>query len=106
MYRGYLVVIQHDIDNIVSAGKKAIAMVVMAITLWLLDIFACDFFLYRFHFVPHFHAMWHVLTATAFHEIALIQIFLFLKKAKQSPRFVTCNLIEIGVECQIKAISM
>merc|ERR1719378_1054433 len=101
MYRGYLIVIQNDIDAIKFHGKKTIAMVVLAVSVWGLDIVTCKF-LSAYGITLHFHCMWHVLTAIAFHETALIQIFLFLRKEKLRPKFVTYKMLNIGVDCHAK----
>lgn len=105
MYRGYLIVIQNDLEEVVFHGQKTIAMVVAAVIVWGLDILTCEFFL-SYNFLPHFHAIWHVLTALAFQETALIQIFLFLRKLKQRPRFVSYNMLNIRVDCEMKPISI
>ena len=99
MYKGYEIAVQHNLTEIKQHGLIAIALSAMAISIWALDILTCDLFLDRFQWIPHWHAWWHVLTAIGFHETAQIQMYLFLKKIKQRPRFVTCCRLIVEVKC-------
>jgi len=104
LYRGYLMSAETTIRDIEFHAKKCIIYVTVALFVWCLDIISCDFFILRFQFIPHFHAIWHVLTALTFHEMALIQVHLFLCKiCKQNARFETVALLITGVECLPKA---
>ena len=104
MYRGYQIAFQYDLPEIKKHGIIAIALTVTAISIWVLDIFTCEFFINRIQWFPHWHAWWHVLTAIAFHESAQMQIYLFLKKIKQVPRFVTFGVFVVEVKCREKAL--
>jgi len=97
-YRGYMIAKQPQMDEVKLRAIRAMVYCVVALTVWLLDIFTCDFFLY-FHFIPHFHALWHLLTALTFHEMSLVQIHLFLMKVRKKPIFVTKHSFSIGVVC-------
>lgn len=102
LYSGYMIASKTAINEVEFHAMIAVVFFVVALVAWCADIFICDSFVQRFHFTPHFHALWHVLTALAFHNIALIQIHLFLfKTCKQSPQFETRfgALLITGVKC-------
>lgn len=106
LYRGYHLSIEHEFPEIRQRGQRIFVWLLMAIVVWALDLLTCDAFLSRFQIIPHFHAMWHVLTAMSFHETALIHIWLFLKKTKQNPQFTSFYMISAGVDCDIKEIAV
>lgn len=76
-YRGYMIAKQPQMDEVKLRAIRAMVYCVVALTVWLLDIFTCDFFLY-FHFIPHFHALWHLLTALTFHEMRFVVLISYI----------------------------
>ena len=95
-----MIVKQSEMEMVKSHAKRAMVFCAVGFGAWLLEFFLCDFLLNRLYIFPHFHAMWHLFTALSFLELALIQIYMFLMKMNQKPRFVTFCSITIGVDCE------
>ena len=99
LYKGYIMTKQIRMKEIKSHSIKCLIYLIIGLIVWILDSLTCNFFLNNLGFIPHFHAQWHLFTAIAFHEIALVQMYLLLVKMKESPEFVSCKFLTIGIEC-------
>ena len=106
LYKGYIISSQTKIKEIKHHCAKCVTFAAVGLSVWLLDTFTCTYFLDRYNAIPHFHAMWHVLTALGFHEMSLIQMYLFLIEIKQSPIFVTRYMLTIGVSCSAQEFNV